>query len=70
MVPTTRAQRVSLLRVYRREVEARRGSMPQPEYMAFTYRAFRQTVLPGPDCIMVRFAGMWLGIEPDGYTHS
>lgn len=35
-----------------------------------TYRAFRRTVVLGPGCIMVPFANMWLGIEPDGYTHS
>lgn len=35
-----------------------------------TYRAFRRAVVPGPGCIMVPIAGMWLGIEPDGYTHS
>lgn len=35
-----------------------------------TYRAFRRTVRHGYGCIMVRWAGMWLGIEPDGYTHS
>jgi len=35
-----------------------------------TYQAFRRTVLPGCDCVMVRWSGMWLGIELDGYTHS
>ncbi len=35
-----------------------------------SYLAFRRTVQPGPGCIMVPFHGMWLGIEPDGYTHS
>jgi len=34
------------------------------------YRAFRRTVVPGRDYVMVPFAGMWLGIERDGYTHS
>jgi hypothetical protein len=36
------------------------------------YRAFRKTVVPfvGDDCVMVPWAGMWLGIETDGYTHS
>lgn len=24
----------------------------------------------GYDCIMIQYAGMWLGIERDGYTHS
>lgn len=35
-----------------------------------SYLAFRRSVQPGPGCVMVSFAGMWLGIEPDGYTHS
>ena len=35
-----------------------------------TYREFRQTVEQGFDCLMVRWSGMWLGIESDGYTHS
>ncbi len=35
-----------------------------------TYRQFRRLAQPGPGCIMVPFAGMWLGIENDGYTHS
>lgn len=62
MVNTTKAQRQALLRVYRRTMAESRHR--------FTYRRFRQTVQPGPGCIMVPFAGMWLGIEPDGYTHS
>ena len=35
-----------------------------------SYMSFRRTVVQGWGCIMVPFAGMWLGIEPDGYTHS
>jgi hypothetical protein len=35
-----------------------------------TYRNLRKLVQPGFDCIMVPFAGMWLGIEKDGHTHS
>jgi hypothetical protein len=35
-----------------------------------SYRAFRRLVQPGWGCVMLPFAGMWLGIEPDGYTHS
>ena len=66
----TRQQREALLRVYRRASEATRRSMSADEYMKFTYLRFRRQVLPGPGCIMVPFAGMWLGIEPDGYTHS
>lgn len=35
-----------------------------------TYRQFRKTILSGFDCLMVQWAGMWLGIEKDGYVHS
>jgi len=37
-----------------------------------TYQQFRNTVQSciGDDCVMVRWSGMWLGIETDGYTHS
>jgi hypothetical protein len=35
-----------------------------------SYLAFRRTVSGGYDCIMVKWCGMWLGIETDGYTHS
>lgn len=35
-----------------------------------TYCQFRKTVLQGFDCLMVKWQGMWLGIERDGYTHS
>ncbi len=34
------------------------------------YKAFRKDVVPGFGCVMLPFAGMWLGIESDGYTHS
>jgi hypothetical protein len=35
-----------------------------------TYLQFRRSVKHGYDCLMVRWCGMWLGIEKDGYTHS
>ena len=58
MFPITRKQREALLRIYRRGTDGR------------TYREIRRAVLPGHDCIMLQWAGMWLGIERDGYTHS
>lgn len=58
MIKTTRAQRVSL---HRKWCQSNQG---------LSYRAFRRTVHAGYDCIMVKWCGMWLGIEPDGYTHS
>ena len=65
----TRPQREALKRVYDRPHTFRdqyAGNKRQ------SYRAFRRTVQPefcGP-AIMVHWCGMWLGIEPDGYTHS
>ena len=35
-----------------------------------TYIQFRRGVAMGSGCIMVHWCNMWLGIEPDGYTHS
>ena len=35
-----------------------------------SYLQFRRSVQPGPGCAMVLWCNMWLGIEPDGYTHS
>ena len=62
MVKVNRAQRLALLRVWLR------GDSGFDSYLQF-----RRTVQPGPiftDCIMVRWCGMWLGIEKDGYVHS
>jgi hypothetical protein len=66
MLKTTRPQRLALARILERKFER----APSPPTIA-DYRAMRRSeVFPGPGCIMVPFAGMWLGIEPDGYTHS
>lgn len=54
----TKEQRQALKKVFLRTDEG------------LSYLAFRRTVQMGWGCIMVPFAGMWLGIEPDGYTHS
>lgn len=70
MVSLTRPQREAAVKIYRRSVEETRRSLTAQEYRAFTYRSFRRRAQPGPGCVMVPFAGMWLGIEPDGYTHS
>jgi len=54
----TKPQQTSLHRVWSRENQGK------------TYLQFRRTVQLGWGCIMVPWSGMWLGIEPDGYTHS
>lgn len=70
----TRPQRLALYDVYTRGPLTRgRGTFlrtPDPSEPALTYRQFRRAVYPGWDCIMLPWQGMWLGIEPDGYTHS
>ena len=55
----TKQQRLALKRIYERDTT-----------VTPTYRDFRRSALPGSNCIMVHWKGMWLGIEHDGYTHS
>ncbi len=64
MTRTTRAQRQALMRLFDRREGVARDQ---------TYREFRESVQPelcGGGAVLVRWYGMWLGIEPDGYTHS
>lgn len=65
MVKTTRAQREALLNLYNRALNS-----DHPETRS--YKEFRKTVIPGfmNEYIMIPWAGMWIGIEKDGYTHS
>jgi hypothetical protein len=61
MVKTTKAQRSALARVYSR------GSL------GISFLAFRRTVQGtfGMDgAVVVRWQGMWLCIEADGYCHT
>ncbi len=58
MIFLTRPQRKALYALYCR----------QP--MGCTYREFRVSVQPSMGCVMVQWCNMWIGIEPDGYTHS
>lgn len=71
MVKTTREQRKVLKRVYdRRPMFHEEVVNHVPLLLRTTYREFRKTLHRGPDCVMIQWSGMWLGIEPDGYTHS
>lgn len=73
MITLTREQRIALKRVFDRAPEQATSLSwcpPRNYFTNQTYREFRRTVAPGPGCVMVRWMGMWLGIEPDGYTHS
>lgn len=73
----TREQRVAIKRIYDR-CDVAAGSFGDRRFVSLdlpeaTYREFRKTVIPelcGDGAVMVRWAGMWLGIETDGHTHS
>lgn len=71
--PLTRAQREALYAVFCRDNPeilntSYYGLMPQRRAQ---YRAFRRTAIASHmGCVIVPWAGMYLGIEPDGYTHS
>lgn len=85
MVKTTRKQREALFRVFQRDFPGwlspgwRTEHRPCPNcgwhgdkvrVPTLQWRAFRRRVHGGPGYIMVQWAEMWLGIEPDGHTHS
>jgi len=80
MVRTTRAQREALFKVFQRDfpnwispgkrrTHSTNEIVPVPTTQ---WRKFRKSVRPfvGDSCVMVYWAGMWLGIETNGYTHS
>lgn len=79
---TTRPQRESLLKFYSRGpyYTTEGGKLTTHDmcgevsnYGPLTYREIRKRLQPtfGCDgCVMFEFAGMWIGIEQDGYMHS
>jgi hypothetical protein len=85
MVKTTRAQREALFKVFQRDFPGWRSPTTRDanhskgkacnvphivKVPSIQWRRFRNKVQPGPGCVMLPWANMWLGIEPDGYTHS
>lgn len=61
MVRLTKEQQKALAQLYRR------GEQKE------SFLTFRRSVLPTIGCdsaVMVKWAGMWIGIERDGYAHS
>ena len=56
----TEAQQLALREIYERKPL-------EVTWDQFLAKAYRDTIM---DCVMVPWAGMWLGIEPDGHTHS
>ena len=62
MKPLTRKQREAVKRLYDRDADGARN-----------YRQFRRRVMPtfyNDDCVIIKWAGMYVGIETDGYTHT
>lgn len=85
MVKTTRLQREALFKVFQRDFPSwitpttrhERPCCPKCGYGGATvkvpstqWRSFRKRIVSSYGCIMLEWHGMWLGIEPDGYTHS
>ncbi len=71
MKVTTKEQRKALYRVWLRDHDAdpktyQIGRHAYGEYLKFRRTAFQTHM----GCMMLPWKGMWLGIEPDGYTHS
>ena len=57
-----KAQQQAVYRLYQGNPD---GS---PSYWHFRHRVF--PLLLEPTCAMIRYCGMYVGIEPDGYVHS
>ena len=70
----TKAQQRAIHKVWMRDYRERIEYLATGDWSGRgrikTYLQFRRTVQAGFDCLMVFWRGMWLGIEPDGYTHS
>lgn len=64
----TQAQRHALKRVFQR-IQSADDRFTKPGYREFLGSV--QGMVGDHSCLMVPFVGnTWLGIEPDGYTHS
>jgi hypothetical protein len=71
MIKLTKEQQRALRRVYQRNDMFHEEIVNNVRLKVRTsYLQFRRSVHPGPGCVMVQWCNMWLGIEPDGYTHS
>ena len=61
--PLTREQRLALFRLYNRV----NWNAKPASYLAFRRTAYQDNIM---GCVVVPWANMWIGIEPNGYTHS
>lgn len=69
----TKAQRRALFNLYERDLQAQVQSVREGRKARLalrSYRAFRKTAIISFGSLMIPLWGMWIGIEPDGYTHS
>jgi hypothetical protein len=70
LVKLTKLQRRALKRVFDRgPVYPEFGDKTKP----YSYKEFRRCVQPTfcmDDAVIVRWCGMWLAIEQDGYVHT
>ena len=59
------------MKITRKQSEALK-TIYQRHDIGVSFLTFRRSVhkYMGGNCILVYWAGMWLGIEKDGYTHS
>lgn len=62
----TTEQREAIKRIYDRSKAGDFGKVWPYDFDRFC----EVNVEPGPGCLMVSVGTMWLGVEPDGYTHS
>ncbi len=74
MTPTTKPQRQAIKRVFDRcPLDANCDRLKSNSALTpISYRQYRAMARPVifDDSIMVNWCNMWLGIEPDGHTHS
>jgi hypothetical protein len=72
MLKLSKEQRQALKRLHERG-RVDEEPVAVPGQRARAYRQFRRTVQPTIGCdeaVVVRWCGMWICIERDGYAHS
>jgi len=67
----TREQKQALHNIFMRDERSVKGPTITIRSDPRSYLTFRRTAYHSHmGCVMVPWSDMWLGIEPDGYTHS
>ncbi len=71
MKVTTKEQRKALYKIWLRDHPRAHPDGLIGPHMYSEYLKFRRTAVNSHiGCMMLPWKGMWLGIEPDGHTHS